>query len=706
MAKHGIRRGRILCPSLRCAVHCSTIALVLGLSFLAHGARAVDIAPGVTYTEYNISGPNKVYVVAVDLSHSEYKLKVGWNGKHRNFGSCGPSCTSCTGKLAVTGIAAQYDNPGANSDVLAATNGSYFGCPPDIVGWPIASEGEILQAPYFAGNPTLAQVETMRFGPDRVPVIETNITTTTGLLTFANGTTLTIDQYNTPQSLHALTAFSPGYDSSTKSTNQGIEVILTNVTYPMRSDKELSGIVTAINTGSASLNNSIPVGGMVLNAWGSPFTPLFNNTHVGDRLKMLFKTSTQGMNNADMAITGTGWILHNGLANPNGNWSSTLSGTNPFGVNPLTVMAWNNSKFFMVVCDGRGCGGTVGMTFQNMADFLAGTPGINALEALNFDGGGSSTMVVDGTLKNLPSDTCGAGGTQRAVANAIMLVKETPAASFPFTDLFTSSGRLAGWDDKFAYNGVVAFSPASPKGDGQVLKVLDSSGINTVRRGDWGDTNYAVQADIYCEYRPTVAADGYERYGIFARDSGTGALGLSTYGGGNCYALCLDSDTGLLHAGKYVNGTFTDLGSLSAQATRSAWARFRIECSGSTITYRINGKSVLSVSDTSFAHGYFGVGYQSFFATAANRHGTRADNFKATTGTIVQPADLDDDGDVDSGDFGLFQNCFSGINIAQNDLFCQGARLDGDSDVDDADFAIFDGCMSGPNIAANPLCAP
>jgi exopolysaccharide biosynthesis protein len=42
------------------------------------------------------------------------------------------------------------------------------------------------------------------------------------------------------------------------------------------------------------------------------------------------------------------------------------------------------------------------MSFQNMADFLTGTPGINALEALNFDGGGSSTMVVDGVLGRIP----------------------------------------------------------------------------------------------------------------------------------------------------------------------------------------------------------------------------------------------------------------------------------------------------------------
>jgi len=38
---------------------------------------------------------------------------------------------------------------------------------------------------------------------------------------------------------------------------------------------------------------------------------------------------------------------------------------------------------------------------------------------MNFDGGGSTTMVVDGTLVNKPSDKEG----ERAVGNALLVVK-------------------------------------------------------------------------------------------------------------------------------------------------------------------------------------------------------------------------------------------------------------------------------------------
>ena len=38
---------------------------------------------------------------------------------------------------------------------------------------------------------------------------------------------------------------------------------------------------------------------------------------------------------------------------------------------------------------------------------------------MNFDGGGSSTMIVQGALVNAPSDTTG----ERAVGNALLVVK-------------------------------------------------------------------------------------------------------------------------------------------------------------------------------------------------------------------------------------------------------------------------------------------
>ncbi len=75
---------------------------------------------------------------------------------------------------------------------------------------------------------------------------------------------------------------------------------------------------------------------------------------------------------------------------------------------------------FVCVVDGRGAGGSAGITVNQEAE-LASVLG--AQYALELDGGGSSTMIVriddQLTLRNSPSD-----GSMRRVSNAIMLVEK------------------------------------------------------------------------------------------------------------------------------------------------------------------------------------------------------------------------------------------------------------------------------------------
>lgn len=68
------------------------------------------------------------------------------------------------------------------------------------------------------------------------------------------------------------------------------------------------------------------------------------------------------------------------------------------------------------------------------------------------------------------------------------------------------------------------------------------------------------------------------------------------------------------------------------------------------------------------------------------------------------PGDLDQDGDVDQTDFGLFQACMSGPGFAQDNAACANAKLDGDNDVDGDDLKLFRKCMSGANVPADLEC--
>jgi Phosphodiester glycosidase len=68
----------------------------------------------------------------------------------------------------------------------------------------------------------------------------------------------------------------------------------------------------------------------------------------------------------------------------------------------------------MVVIDGRRKG-SKGVTLKKFASIMLG---LKAVEAINLDGGGSSTMVVKGKVRNVPSD-----GKQRKVSSAVLVLK-------------------------------------------------------------------------------------------------------------------------------------------------------------------------------------------------------------------------------------------------------------------------------------------
>ena len=72
------------------------------------------------------------------------------------------------------------------------------------------------------------------------------------------------------------------------------------------------------------------------------------------------------------------------------------------GRHPRTVAGWDGSgRVLLVTVDGRQPAHSIGMTLPELADFMVG---LGAVEALNLDGGGSTTMVVAGQVVNLPSD--------------------------------------------------------------------------------------------------------------------------------------------------------------------------------------------------------------------------------------------------------------------------------------------------------------
>lgn len=93
-----------------------------------------------------------------------------------------------------------------------------------------------------------------------------------------------------------------------------------------------------------------------------------------------------------------------------------LSGPDPFlGRNPRTgVGATADGQVILMVVDGRWRRGSVGVSLANFAKLFRDH---GAVWALNLDGGGSSTLVVNGSIVNRPSD-----GSERYVSSALVLL--------------------------------------------------------------------------------------------------------------------------------------------------------------------------------------------------------------------------------------------------------------------------------------------
>jgi hypothetical protein len=90
---------------------------------------------------------------------------------------------------------------------------------------------------------------------------------------------------------------------------------------------------------------------------------------------------------------------------------------------PRTALGWNDRYFFLVVVDGRQSGLSVGMSFPELSTYLLK---IGCTEAINLDGGGSSTFWVRGQVMNSPCQ-----GSERPMANALVLVQKPKNTGAP-----------------------------------------------------------------------------------------------------------------------------------------------------------------------------------------------------------------------------------------------------------------------------------
>lgn len=166
--------------------------------------------------------------------------------------------------------------------------------------------------------------------------------------------------------------------------------------------------------------SSIPLDGAVLSATGSAAAFVNDLSRTGATVRI---TAQLGMHPAPPRTVVGGWprLVVDG-ANV-GVKADSLEGTFPrfsSARHPRSAVAMtrDSSTLMLVVVDGRRPW-SVGMSLAELADQLIA---LGAFQAMNLDGGGSSTLWVRGTIVNYPSDPTG----ERPVGNALIIVPLKP----------------------------------------------------------------------------------------------------------------------------------------------------------------------------------------------------------------------------------------------------------------------------------------
>ncbi|UCD30339.1 MAG: phosphodiester glycosidase family protein, partial [Planctomycetota bacterium] len=373
-----------------------------------------SVGPGIEYQEFHLDDPNNLFVARMDRSNKNCIIESSI-GQGRLSG----------GTERVSSQANRYDDAisywgqdwGKRNDVIVAINGDFYdtstGVPHDgqiNSGW--------LAKRFFSGSFewTLNRDAYISWG-----------TFLDQYVTYSDsGTKQLCNDINRLREANEMILYTPQFDSDTNTDNSGVEVLvqMTRPTLVLPSSDPAIGHVKQIFVNQGS--TPIPFDHIVLSANGTAATTLLNNISIGAKVGFSLSGSYIGNWAKAYASVGGGEIfLSNG---------SVVGGQNVR--HPRTAIALNNDYIFYVVCDGRSTQ-SVGMTMTEMGyfchDYLGATWGINQ------DGGGSSTMVVNGVVKNNPSD-----GSERYVSNGMMMVAlqpKTQSTTFETSDQIQTTGR-------------------------------------------------------------------------------------------------------------------------------------------------------------------------------------------------------------------------------------------------------------------------
>lgn len=342
--------------------------------------KSVQVAPGVKYTRtYQGLGFGPVTHYSLEIQPgSGLKLVPELAGQGTGFGKGFV-------KEPVSAMARR-------SNALAAINAGYFnqaGVPLGI----LIKEGEFISSPIY-GRTLLGLTQSGKWFIDQT---EHSLAVEFPL---QNRQRMRFNAVNLPRQNQQMVLYTPRYGAKTG-------------TAPSEDALELQILSDGTVQAMAPANLAIPEDGYVISAHGQGARWLKANAYVG--MRALVYSQVLGQWEQILHMVGGGpRLIKNGQLHVTSE-QERFQADIAKGRAPRTALGLGrNGEIILLVVDGRQSQ-SKGLTLWELAGLLKEK---GAVEALNFDGGGSSAMVIRNQLVNRPSD-----GRERPVASSLVLVK-------------------------------------------------------------------------------------------------------------------------------------------------------------------------------------------------------------------------------------------------------------------------------------------
>jgi hypothetical protein len=374
------------------------VLLTLGMRVRAGASEAGESKsePGLTYRNEKINNvPWSIHVLKIDRSRKDLTFFAA----HARDKVLGVSLIAQQARALPPAIGRAI--AGVNGDFYIRDNPTYAGDPRGLQ----ILNGDLISAPdtvcvWFDsdGNPHLDEVKG-----------EFKITWPDGRKTPFG--------LNQQRSSRMAVLYTPSYGPSTRAAG-GREIVLEkegdSPWLPLQVSETYRARVREVQTnGNTRLATNI----MVLSVAAQLLPGL---PELAPGIVVEISTATEPvLKGVKTAIAGGPALIRNGkafaLKVPPPGTSPSYSERSKYERHPRSAVGWSATHVYLVTVDGRQPGLSVGMKLAELAEYMAG---LGCTEAMNFDGGKSAQMWMNGQIMNSPHQG------EDTVANSLLVVRK------------------------------------------------------------------------------------------------------------------------------------------------------------------------------------------------------------------------------------------------------------------------------------------